>query len=106
MQSLDNWECHRQNFHQGRTRSSSIVVLSDQNGKTVSMSAWTKGVPTLLPKSDRIVLVEPVEGGEPTVKTVLWSEFESELGDLLTTETGYPPRYRTLGFPSARAHIL
>ncbi|MGB3127624.1 MAG: DUF1444 family protein [Pseudomonas sp.] len=78
-----------------------LYELSDQNGKTVSMSAWTKGVPTLLPKSDRIVLVEPVEGGEPTVKTVLWSEFGSELGDLLTTEAGYPPRYRTLGFPSA-----
>lgn len=78
-----------------------LYELTDQNGKTVSISTWTKDVPTLLPKSDRIVLVDPFEGGEPTVKTVLWSELESQLGDLLTTEAGYPPRYRTLGFPSA-----
>ncbi|MCM2459116.1 DUF1444 family protein [Pseudomonas sp. CG7] len=77
-----------------------LYELADQNGKTVSMSAWTKGVLTLLPKTDRVALVEPVQGGEPTVKTVPWGELESELGDLLTTDAGYPPRYRTLGFPS------
>ncbi|WP_249582367.1 DUF1444 family protein [Pseudomonas viridiflava] len=78
-----------------------LYELADQNGNTVSMGVWTKDVPTLLPKTDRVAFVDPVPGGEPTVKTVLWGEVESELGDLLTTEAGYPPRYRTLGFPSA-----
>lgn len=77
-----------------------LYELACQHGKTVSMSVWTKGVLTLLPMTDRVALVEPVQGGEPTIKNVLWGEIESELGDLLTTEPGYPPRYRTLGFPS------
>lgn len=77
-----------------------LFQMADQPNQTVSMSAWTKGVLTLLPKTDRVALVEPVEGGEATVKTVSWSELESELGDLLATEAGYPRRYRTLGFPS------
>ncbi len=77
-----------------------LYELTDQQGKTLSVCAWTKDVPTLLPKTDRVTLVEPVQDGKPIVKTVLWDELESELGDLLTTEAAYPPRYRTVGFPS------
>jgi uncharacterized protein YtpQ (UPF0354 family) len=78
-----------------------LYQMAGQPDKTVSMSVWTKDVLTLLPKADRVALVEPVQGGEPNVKTVSWSEIESELGALLAAEAGYPPRYRTRGFPSA-----
>jgi uncharacterized protein YtpQ (UPF0354 family) len=78
-----------------------LYQMAGQPDKTVSMSVWTKDVLTLLPKTDRVALVEPVQGGEPVVTTVHWSEIQFQLSELLSAEAGYPPRYRTAGFPSA-----
>jgi len=72
----------------------------ENNGRTFSISAWTQGVATSLPKTDRVVLVQPQENGPAVTQVVAWQEVESKLGELLCAEKDfYPPRYSTLGFP-------
>lgn len=74
----------------------------ENNSKTFSMAAWTEGVETLLPKTDRVVLVQPRENGKAGMQTVAWQEVESVLGEFISRQPDfYPPRYRTLGFPGA-----
>ncbi|MCO8161182.1 hypothetical protein NJC38_03325 [Pseudomonas sp. 21LCFQ010] len=77
-----------------------IFELPD-DGQTISLCSWTQGVPSLLPKTDRVALVEPVADGEPNAKVVAWHDVEAQLSGWLALEQGYPERYRTLGFPTA-----
>ncbi|MNG09749.1 hypothetical protein D3C84_931790 [compost metagenome] len=57
---------------------------------------------TSLPKTDRVILVQPQADGSAHTRVVAWHEVESLLGELLTKDGElYPPRFRTLGFPSA-----
>ncbi|KPU59525.1 hypothetical protein AN403_2951 [Pseudomonas fluorescens] len=72
----------------------------ENSGKSFSISAWTQGVATSLPKTDRVALVQPQEDGPAIMQVVAWQEVESMLGELLCAEKDfYPPRYSTLGFP-------
>jgi hypothetical protein len=74
---------------------------SDPN-KTFSMATWTEGVDTSLPKADRVVLVRPNHQGAADTQVVAWHDVETHLGGLLAPDREhYPPRYRTLGFPSS-----
>ncbi|MBK5541569.1 hypothetical protein JFV28_20120 [Pseudomonas sp. TH05] len=75
---------------------------AEDNGKTFSIAAWTEGVETSLPKTDRIVLVQPHHEGSAVTEVFAWQDVESVLGELLAPDKDlYPPRYRTLGFPNA-----
>ncbi|MEN5201085.1 hypothetical protein ABE525_17810 [Pseudomonas wadenswilerensis] len=75
---------------------------ADHPGGSFSIAAWTEGVFTSLPKTDRVILVQPQANGSAHTRVVAWHEVESLLGDLLTKDGElYPPRFRTLGFPSA-----
>lgn len=78
-----------------------LFELKDGNGKTFSMCSWTETVDTLLPKTDRVALVQPQADGTVQTRIVDWHELEAKLGELLTPVSVYPPRYRTLGFPTA-----
>lgn len=74
----------------------------DAHGSTFSIAAWTEGVFTSLPKTDRVIFVQPQEDGTADTQVVAWTEVESLLAPLLATDGDlYPPRYRTLGFPSS-----
>ena len=65
-----------------------------------SRACWAKGIPTLLPRADAILLVENDETGEPRIE-VPWEVLQRHAGHLLLQdETLYPERYEALHFPS------
>lgn len=78
----------------------SFMVHSEDR---VSLCAWTDGVASSLPRTDRLVLVMPVDDGEAETLMVDWEQAQSVLGHLLREDTRHihPPRYLTLGFPDA-----
>lgn len=78
----------------------SFMVHSEDR---VSLCAWTDGVASSLPRTDRLVLVMPVDDGEAETLMVDWEQAQPVLGHLLREDTRHihPPRYLTLGFPDA-----
>jgi len=77
-----------------------LYKLADSNGETFSMCSWTQSIDGLLPKADRVALVELRDDGISSTRLVAWAELVGKLGDLLEPLDVYPPRYRTRGFPS------
>ncbi len=69
-----------------------------------SLCVWTDGVASSLPRTDRIVLMTPVDGQESEMLVVDWEQAQPVLGHLLREDSRhiYPPRYLTLGFPDAQ----
>ena len=65
------------------------------------MCSWTETVDTLLPKTDRVALVQLQSDGSAKTRLFAWDELEAKAGELLQPFDTYPPRYRTLGFPTA-----
>jgi len=78
-----------------------LYELADSGGRTFSMCSWTQTVDSLLPRTDRVALVELGADGVSHTRLVEWAEIEGKAGGLLEQVSLYPPRYRTLGFPSA-----
>jgi uncharacterized protein YtpQ (UPF0354 family) len=62
----------------------------------ISFCSWAEGLPTLLPRTDRIAFVR--EGSEPIL--VDWSKAEQVVGHLITPQDLYPERVRVDDFPS------
>lgn len=77
-----------------------LYELADSGGRTFSMCSWTQTVDSLLPRTDRVALVELGPDGVSNTRLVEWAELEGKAGTLLEQVSLYPPRYRTLGFPS------
>ncbi|WP_241754625.1 hypothetical protein [Cupriavidus basilensis] len=65
-----------------------------------SITTWTCGVETSLPRADRIALVRPDAGdGMGQTRVVGWQQALAMLGDLMEPEAQYPARYRVKAFP-------
>jgi hypothetical protein len=64
----------------------------------ISFCAWTEGVPTLLPKTDLVVLVKPQRQDDHLI--VPWSALAKVVGPMLRPEDMYPTRFRVKEFPS------
>lgn len=77
-----------------------LYELADSGGCTFSLCSWTQSVASLLPRTDRVALVALGEDGTSDTRLVAWAQVEAHAGDWLEQVQGYPPRYRTLGFPS------
>jgi hypothetical protein len=74
------------------------------NGQLTSMATWTKGVDTLLPKTDAITFVTLPEGnGQARTKVVRWDDAFAMLGRGMVLQDDYPPLYRVTGFPTEEA---
>ncbi len=74
----------------------SYQVFQSEDGTVRSMATWTRGVDTLLPKTETVALVVPNDEGTAIarVETVPWDA----IADRLTRVPGmHPPRYRTTG---------
>ena len=72
------------------------VVQQKETGHRVSFCMWTKGLPSLLPQTERIVL-----GGEDQEPVMArWERVVEIAGDLMTPMGIYPERYRVEGFPT------
>ncbi|WP_095093668.1 DUF1444 family protein [Pseudomonas sp. Irchel 3A5] len=79
-----------------------LLYKSDESGEsTFSICSWAENVITLLPKTDRVSLVQPLQDGTTHTRIVEWDELESRFGELMKPVTLYPIRYRVDGFPTA-----
>ncbi|MYN05419.1 hypothetical protein GTP41_25310 [Pseudoduganella sp. DS3] len=82
-----------------------LYVATYMVGKTgpeqrrTSACTWTRGVPSLLPKTDLLCFTDPASGAPPI--TVSWDEALPVIGALLQRTDDCPPRYLADGFPNA-----
>lgn len=72
------------------------AILAEKDGEVISSAAWSDGVPSLLPKTDRILFFRSQE----ETWMVDWKEAERVVGDLLEPTDYYPPRVRVERFPT------
>jgi hypothetical protein len=74
-----------------------MLVVNKGRDDLTSYAVWTKGVPTLLPHTDRIAFVDL----DTTTKVdVAWSAVERIAGHRMKRTDIYPERYRVEDFPS------
>ena len=72
-------------------------VVEDGSGTYRSVTTWTEGTPSLLPRTDLIDLV--TEWGSVTVP---WDEVQQLVGPLMEPTEHYPELWRVVGFPGPR----
>jgi hypothetical protein len=72
-------------------------MQSQETGKAFSYCVWTKGVPSLLPRTDKILFVSRPEAEDVVAD---WDTVESVVGNLLTPIDIYPARFRVSDFPT------
>jgi hypothetical protein len=79
------------------------MLLKSNNGMDVmSVATWTRGVDTLLPRTDIVSMVElDKAGSESTTKMLAWEDVLAIGGDLMQEIDCYPVRYRVQAFPTA-----
>lgn len=66
----------------------------------VSLATWTRGVDTLLPRTDIVAMVVPdAAGGDSVTKMLAWHEALAIGGELMQEVDCYPVRYRVRDFP-------
>lgn len=78
----------------------SAVELND-TGEVMTYCVWSKGVDTVLPRTDRIFLFRPKGESGDIVAQPRWERVMEVCGDLLVPLDLYPVRYRVRGtFPT------
>lgn len=74
-------------------------MQSKADGRLTSFCAWTEGIVSLLPRTDRIMFARLER--EEAFGPVEWARAVEVVGDLMTEMDGlYPPRFRVEAFPS------
>ncbi len=68
----------------------------DQTQEVYSYCVWTKGVPTWLPKADRIALVNPATKNATLLS---WNDAIRRFGKLMQPMDVWPPRWLVTKFP-------
>ncbi|MBI3928815.1 MAG: hypothetical protein HY319_24960 [Armatimonadetes bacterium] len=75
--------------------------LTDQTGELQNYSSWSRGVDTLLPRSERVALFDPALPEEERVLGLFdWEHLKSVVGALMEKTDHYPIRFRVRQFPS------
>jgi hypothetical protein len=77
------------------------VIEHTESGNLSSYCTWKRGVKTLLPRTDSVVLVNPDAKDEPVVARVDWDRMARVVGSKMEQVAMYPPRYRVDSFPTA-----
>jgi uncharacterized protein YtpQ (UPF0354 family) len=76
-------------------------ILNQKTGRAESYCVWSKGVPTLLPRTDLIMFSLPGDDGQAKLAgKATWSDVERVVGRLLEYQDLYPPRWLVRDFPS------
>jgi uncharacterized protein YtpQ (UPF0354 family) len=71
------------------------------DGSLVSYCVWSKGVPSLLPKTDLVMLFDPDAAESSQMKgAVKWEDLIAVVGDGMLDAGMFPPRYHVTSFPS------
>jgi hypothetical protein len=77
------------------------AMRNTRTGELASFCTWTRGVDSLLPRTDLIHLVDLERpDGQKVVASVSWERVEEIVGDLLEPLGIYPERHRARDFPS------
>jgi hypothetical protein len=77
------------------------ILESQDDHRRVSHCAWTEGVPTLLPITDRIALMQGSSEADMTSVMYDWQHVEGLCGSLMERREIGPPRVMVKEFPSA-----
>lgn len=77
------------------------VMRIESSGEEYSLCIWTKGMDTLLPRTDRVALLVPAEGEEEKELLVLpWDALHAQCAHLMQqVAEAFPERYRVTEFP-------
>lgn len=77
-------------------------AMQSDNGEVFSFCTWAETVPTYLPRTDYVALVQVTEGTTgKQLGMVKWEEIMLHCSDLLSRQSFYPDRYFVDAFPSA-----
>jgi hypothetical protein len=82
-----------QGLHEGMFVAKFMAIRNKESGEITSVCSWTKGVPSLLPRTDKVGLSSDPKG-EPIL--VEWDR----LGGQMERLDLYPERYRVVDFPA------
>ena len=77
-----------------------MAMRNNNTGEIISFCSWADGVPSLLPRTDRIAFLR--EGSEPIL--VDWEKAEQIVGHLISPQDMYPERVRVDEFPSEQEY--
>ena len=66
--------------------------------RRTSACTWTRGIPSLLPRTDLLCFADPASGRTPI--TVAWDAAMPVVGALMQRTEDCPPRYLVEGFPN------
>jgi len=68
-------------------------------GEVASYAVWSEGIPTLLPKADKIAFVRR----DKVIGMVPWARVLEAFGKLMSPQGLYPERWKVAGFPDDAA---
>jgi hypothetical protein len=71
-------------------------IVNNDTGDFYTQCVWAKDVPTLLPRTDRIVFSQP---GQSSL-VAAWDQAVRVAGELMEAVDVYPERFRVRGFPT------
>lgn len=72
-------------------------IQSEDGSEVFSYAVWPKDIPSLLPKVDKLALMQ---SNEDKPNLIDWDTVTRVVGDLMTAQGIYPERYRVTDFPS------
>jgi len=79
----------------------SSYIVVEIEGRAMSLGTWSKGVPSLLPVTDSVALVDPGGTDDPVI--VAWDTLHRTCGQLLEKTNHWPARWRVSASPDAEA---
>lgn len=80
----------------------SYMVVEKEDGTVLSHSVWTKGVNTLLPRTEWIIFGSVDEEDKGTAAIASWDRAVEILGPLMEPTNLYPERVRVMGYPTPK----
>ncbi len=89
-------------LHQRREKDvfvASFTLVEKPDGRLVSYSVLSKGVDTWLPRTDKVVFVDP-DSPKATKKIVDWETLDAGLGQHIEVLSFVPPRFHVRKHPS------
>ncbi len=93
----------QQNQAAGRDVFVASVMVTERpdTAALISMSTWTLGVPTLLPRADTVVFVAPGANAENRIVRVPWEEAVAVMGESMAPQGLFLERWLVETFPDA-----
>ena len=101
----DEWDQSNQSTGDDIFIASCMLKQPEGSERVVTLSAWTQGVDTLLPRTDIVAMVIPDNddvADSGSVKMLAWQDALDVGGHLMQEIDCYPVRYRVRDFPDSQ----